>query len=305
MPTVKARLKVRIGTAAAWGIADPILLLGEPGLESDTKRLRFGDGVTAFTDLPYIQLNTTGYQALSGVLTSLAALGSGANKGVYFSAQNVLSEFDLTAVARTFLAANTQAGQRSALGLFDLSSFDPAIVRTSVEGILSAPNEDDEFPTVKAVHDLVSSYQGWTLVAEQMASATTDLGPITLENGYRYRAEARADSRNDTGGRIISFSSGAGNTTITIPLGAAGSQYAWRLEIDKRLNRQRIVVADVVYGPAPLSNSWVQATRTQHIFGVTFVEAGDPEVSGPDSMTILGANHDGSSRVSVYRRRNP
>ena len=41
------------GTAEALAEANPILLAGELGLETDTGKFKFGDGVTAWTELSY------------------------------------------------------------------------------------------------------------------------------------------------------------------------------------------------------------------------------------------------------------
>jgi len=46
-------IKLRRDTAANWTSANPVLALGEPGLETDTGRLKFGDGSTAWTALGY------------------------------------------------------------------------------------------------------------------------------------------------------------------------------------------------------------------------------------------------------------
>lgn len=118
MATVKARIGgLRSGAAALWASANPVLLAGEPGFETDTKKLRIGDGVTAFNALPFITLNTTGWQAASALLTLMAALGSAANKGLYFSAPNTPAEFTLTPFARTFLDDADDAAVRATLGI--------------------------------------------------------------------------------------------------------------------------------------------------------------------------------------------
>ena len=49
------RFKLRNGTAAAWTAANPVLLAGEVGLESDTRKLKLGDGTTAWSSLLYVQ----------------------------------------------------------------------------------------------------------------------------------------------------------------------------------------------------------------------------------------------------------
>ncbi|MBQ7262458.1 MAG: hypothetical protein IJR14_01945 [Synergistaceae bacterium] len=48
------RYRLRTDTAANWGAGDPVLLSGEPGFDSTANRLKWGDGVTAWSSLPYI-----------------------------------------------------------------------------------------------------------------------------------------------------------------------------------------------------------------------------------------------------------
>lgn len=47
------RIQKRRDTASNWTAANPILASGEPGYETDTKRQKTGDGVTAWTSLAY------------------------------------------------------------------------------------------------------------------------------------------------------------------------------------------------------------------------------------------------------------
>jgi hypothetical protein len=47
------RIKLRRDTAANWLAANPILAAGEPGLETDTGKVKYGDGETAYALLPH------------------------------------------------------------------------------------------------------------------------------------------------------------------------------------------------------------------------------------------------------------
>ena len=47
-------LQSRRHTAALWTANNPTLLLAEIGYETDTGKFKFGDGVTAWTGLPYV-----------------------------------------------------------------------------------------------------------------------------------------------------------------------------------------------------------------------------------------------------------
>lgn len=52
--TISYRFVVRRGPAASWTATNNVLLAGEWGLETDTKRMKMGDGATAWGALPYL-----------------------------------------------------------------------------------------------------------------------------------------------------------------------------------------------------------------------------------------------------------
>jgi hypothetical protein len=47
-------IRLRRGSAASWAATNPVLNAGEPGLESDTGKVKWGDGVTVWNSLPYL-----------------------------------------------------------------------------------------------------------------------------------------------------------------------------------------------------------------------------------------------------------
>jgi hypothetical protein len=50
----RQRIKLRRDTAAAWAAANPVLLAGEAGFESDTRLLKIGNGSSAWNSLSYV-----------------------------------------------------------------------------------------------------------------------------------------------------------------------------------------------------------------------------------------------------------
>ena len=47
-------IQLRRGTASTWTSVNPVLLSGELAVETDTKRMKIGDGVTAWNSLDYM-----------------------------------------------------------------------------------------------------------------------------------------------------------------------------------------------------------------------------------------------------------
>jgi hypothetical protein len=52
------RIKLRRDTATNWTTTDPILAAGEPGLETDTGNIKYGDGTSRWNALDYSGGNT-------------------------------------------------------------------------------------------------------------------------------------------------------------------------------------------------------------------------------------------------------
>lgn len=52
--TLYTKFKLRRGTSEAWARVNPVLSYGEPGFEKDTNKLKIGDGVKAWNQLPYL-----------------------------------------------------------------------------------------------------------------------------------------------------------------------------------------------------------------------------------------------------------
>lgn len=53
---MSSRIQARRDTASRWASINPILMEGEFGLESDTRKAKMGDGVHTWNDLPYIRV---------------------------------------------------------------------------------------------------------------------------------------------------------------------------------------------------------------------------------------------------------
>lgn len=56
-----SKIQLRRDTALNWTTLNPTLALGEPAVESDTHRLKVGDGTTPWSSLPYSVLDAATY----------------------------------------------------------------------------------------------------------------------------------------------------------------------------------------------------------------------------------------------------
>jgi hypothetical protein len=73
MPRIN-NIQVRRDTAANWTSTNPVLAAGEVGLETNTRRLKYGDGTTTWTSLAYSPVITE--SQISGTIAGSKVSGS-------------------------------------------------------------------------------------------------------------------------------------------------------------------------------------------------------------------------------------
>jgi len=88
-------IKIRRDTAANWTSANPILASGEPGLETDTLALKYGDGVTEWNDLEYSAVGNAAYADVANIaynidVANVANIGNIATINLDGNAANAL-----------------------------------------------------------------------------------------------------------------------------------------------------------------------------------------------------------------------
>lgn len=81
---INGQIQFRRDTAHNWAVANPVLLAGELGFETDTRKGKVGDGTTTWNNLPYAFKSTfatgsaNGTIAVDGTDVAVKGLGSAA-----------------------------------------------------------------------------------------------------------------------------------------------------------------------------------------------------------------------------------
>ena len=112
------KIQLRRATASAWTAANPVLALGEAGVETDTYKLKVGDGVTVWSSLPYF---VHGWADITG---KPAVIAAGATQAAARSAISAASLDQNGKVPVSELPASLM----QYLGVWDASTNSPSLV---------------------------------------------------------------------------------------------------------------------------------------------------------------------------------
>lgn len=141
--------QVRRGTAAQWTAQNPVLLSGEWGLETDTRRMKQGDGTTAWNSLNYALISPTDFIAGSNIILSLGANNStltitstASGSGGGGSADSIigLTEYiqDIIGLSGITGVSGIQISYNDTTGLTTISLNNPSINVTGIIGLQEA-----------------------------------------------------------------------------------------------------------------------------------------------------------------------
>ncbi len=182
MPTVTRQIQVRQGTAAQWAATNPVLLLGEPGYDTDGKILKLGDGVTPWSSLSGVRVGaSTPYVNPLNTLTGLNSTGSG-------------------------LAPQTSGG------ILSTTTFTSGLVSGIVDTskIFTGP---DQWAEVK-VGNCTSGWIGVGVRCTPMSNGYTQGVFVTWDASNTYRLWVRSPSANTNSGNPSGFQIQSVNGTI-------------------------------------------------------------------------------------------
>lgn len=168
------RIQLKRDTAANWTSFNPILRAGEVGIETDTQRLKIGDGTSTWSARPYINVLPSELTELSqDAVNSALSAGNGITK-VYDDAANTI-----TISVDTSVIANKTYVDNAVAGVLDSA---PELLNTLNE-LAAAINDDPTFFTTVATN--LTNHQADTTNIHGIADTAkllTDDGTQTVTN---------------------------------------------------------------------------------------------------------------------------
>tara|TARA_R110002153_G_scaffold148963_3_gene300355 strand:- start:17697 stop:19031 length:1335 start_codon:yes stop_codon:yes gene_type:complete len=157
------QIQLRRGTASQWTSTNPTLAAGEIALETDTNKIKLGDGSTAWTSLAYAAFgDITGVDITAGDGLDISQSGTTAgnytatvsadlksNGGLVIESTEIAVKLDASSITGTLAIADggtgsTSAGDaRTALGLGTAAVLATGIANTNVPKFTSGVADDD------------------------------------------------------------------------------------------------------------------------------------------------------------------
>lgn len=201
---MSVQLQLRRDTAANWTATNPILAQGEPGYETDTNKIKYGDGATAWNSLAYftagggggspggantqLQYNNAG--AFGGIAT---AVYDGTNLDIQDSVLRIVDNGDTTKRVQFQVSGLTTATTRTlTIPDANLTVVGIATTQTLTNKTLDNTNivsfrddrftlQDDADTTKQAVFQLSSITTGTTRTLTIPDASLTLVGTATVQ----------------------------------------------------------------------------------------------------------------------------
>lgn len=162
--TVPVKMAQRRDTAANWTSVNPTLLAGEIGIESDTGKLKIGNGSSAWSSLSYIPAFS-----LTGLPVSVAQGGTG--QTTYTNGQLLIGNTTGNTLTKATLTAGTGISITNGTGSITIA--------TTGGGSTILENQQ----TISANYTLSTSYNGVSAGPVEVAagiSVTVPAGAVWL-----------------------------------------------------------------------------------------------------------------------------
>jgi hypothetical protein len=203
------QIKLRRDTAANWVSVNPTLASGEPGLETDTLKVKYGNGIDPWVTLPYPQNNVT--QAPAATLTGVTLAPNVTNSSL--TSVGTLVNLTVTNTITGSISGNAGTANRATAVAGGITNQLLYQTGANTTGFISVPAVSNTFlswsgsgfawvssSTVAAAGTLT----GTALASNVVTSSLTSLGTLT--------------GLTSSGAVAVNSSSGITTSSTTFPL---------------------------------------------------------------------------------------
>ena len=240
MAATTAQIQHRRDTAANWTSANPTLAAGQFGIETDTNKLKIGDGSTAWTSLAYFTGGGAGSGDVTGPASAvdeqIAVFDGTTGKAIKdggITVASLATDAEVSSAISTHAGATDPHGDRAyADGL--ASNYATAAQGTLADsavqpgdlGAVATSNSYDDLDDLPTLGSAAATDSGDYATAAQGALADTAVQPAALSSYQLTSEKGAADgyASLDSGGQIPAAQIPA--VAITTYLGEAADQTA-------------------------------------------------------------------------------
>lgn len=282
------RIQVRRGTSADWTSVNPTLAAGEMGVETNTRKLKIGDGSTAWNSLDYIASDVPAIGEIAqDAIDAALTMGSGLTKTYNDGANTITVAIDTAVIAtQTYVDTaisslgntvnntyipDSEKGQANGVATLDSntkipnSQIDPAywatkdLVRATATNVVIAPNVDVATTSnLNATYTAgTTDYMGGTAVGAKLtmnSNGVLSIDGVEAGLGFRVLVKNQTDAKHN-GVYTVTTAGAAGTAAILTRTDDAADAY------DQGLYTGSLYY--VMFGDSNHSKQFAQITQGQ------------------------------------------
>jgi len=218
-------IKVRRDTAANWTSANPTLAAGQPGYETDTNKLKFGDGATAWASLSYFGGSATIADGDKGDVT---VSSSGTVWTIDNGAVTLAKQADMATASVVYRKTagagapevQTLATLKTDLGLTGTNSGDQTTI-TGNAGTATALQTSRNFSISGG--GITASTVGFDGTAAVVLNASVDAGHVTLARMANLAANSIIGNNTGSSATPLALTAAQVRTLLNVADGATAN----------------------------------------------------------------------------------